>query len=179
MLHDLTSHIGVSLSSAQRFWWRPVRLSSALRDQRAADKVLRRASLAQDRARTQRMRDDLYQLLEKHPSSRQIMRSLATVERTLHCEGLEALQTLPMGVVSKALQELERVVLDWSPLGLAELRSRLAVLLKAVAPRGAPATPEDDWLALDASAQADVSEVDHAVFEEMERSWVGVTPQRA
>ena len=53
------------------------------------------------------MRHDLYQLLEQHPASRQLVRHLDLVERTLRRGGLEALEALPIRVITKALAQLE------------------------------------------------------------------------
>jgi hypothetical protein len=42
---------------------------------------------------------------------------------------LRALQKLPVEVLQRALEQLEGVVVNWSPVGLAALRSRIAVAI--------------------------------------------------
>ena len=127
------------------------------------------------------MRRDLYQLLEQHPASRQLMRHLDLVERTLRVQGLTAVEALPARVIAKALVQLERLVWDWSPVGLAELRSRLAVIV-----RDQPIDLSTPVVHADSPTPAarripqelaDVTEVDHATFEAMERSWHGRVPE--
>jgi len=78
---------------------------------------------------------------------------------------------------------MEGLVRDWSPTGLAELRSRMAVIVKARPHEEAlelaaigPTTLGSVSVHVDLAGPGDVSEVDHAEFEEMERSWVGVVP---
>jgi hypothetical protein len=130
------------------------------------------------------LRRELYQLLEQHPTSRELMRHLDLVERTLRQEGFTAVEALPVRVIAKALGQLERLVWDWTPEGLAELRSRLAVIVKtrqvdaparptAPAAKAPVAVPEPD---LGGALVGDATEIDHAAFEEMERSWSGQMP---
>ncbi len=124
------------------------------------------------------LRRDLYSLLERHPASRQTMRHLDVIERTLRHIGIDAVEALPVKVLAKGLDELEALVWDWSPVGLAELRSRLAVTVKQRRHEADAPTP----LQLerpDSSApriDAEVNEVSHELFEEMERSWTGQMP---
>jgi hypothetical protein len=98
-------------------------------------------------------------------------------------------------VLVRALTELERLVRDWSPAGLAELRSRLAVLVKnkPVQPEPPPTTTQPEPLegpaskisvfaGLDSAQPADVTDVtddEKELFAAMERSWVGQVPKAA
>ena len=174
MLQNLKSQIDSSVSSMRRLLQRPIRLGSSKAKQRQQQREAKHQ-------RVRQMRRDLYALFDQHASSRKLMRHLATVERTLQEEGLQGFEALPLGVIAKALVELERMVWDWSPTGLAELRSRMAVLAKnqpsqlASATGGGQIDVRPDG-ALGRESVAEVSEVDHAEFEEMERSWVGVVP---
>jgi hypothetical protein len=124
------------------------------------------------------MRRDLYTLLERHPASRQTMRRLDVIERTLRHTGMNAVEALPLPVLAKGLAELESLVWDWSVPGLAEVRSRLAVAVKrrrheADAPG---ASPFERYGSMPPAIDADVQEVSHELFEEMERSWTGRMP---
>jgi hypothetical protein len=124
------------------------------------------------------MRRDLYSLLERHPASRQTMRHLDLIERTLRHVDIDAVEALPIKVLTKGLAELEALVWDWSPVGLATLRSRLAVTVKR---RGheADALTSSQFERYDSNApriEAEVNEVSHELYEEMERSWSGQMP---
>jgi hypothetical protein len=133
----------------------------------------RAASAAQEKQRKSHLRDmrlDLCDLLDQHPSSRQLLRHLWFVELTLARQGIEGLEQLPVHVLSQGLVELERVVADWSPAGLADLRSRLALLVRAAEQNKGPATTASAQAVRDDDA-TDVSEVSHSVFAEMDRHW--------
>ena len=186
MLQVLKSQLGQSMSSVRRFLQKPIKLDEGNITLGASAASLREQAREKVRKQVRHMKRDLRELLGQHPSSRQLMRHLATVERTLRTEGLAGFEALPVRVVATALTELERLVWDWSPTGLAELRSRMAVIVKnrprsVEAPKAeAPAAAAADSAHADddfsSSLPADVSEVDHTVYEEMERSWVGVVP---
>ncbi|MEP6873236.1 MAG: hypothetical protein ABI887_02645 [Burkholderiales bacterium] len=186
MLQVLKSQLGQSMSSVRQFLQKPIRLDEGGFTLGASESSLRAGAREKSRKQVRHMKRDLHALLSQHPTSRQLMRHLAAVERTLRTEGLAGFEALPVRVVATALTELERLVWDWSPTGLAELRSRMAVIVKnrppavvapvVPAPAGAAAESahaDDDF---SSSLPADVSEVDHTVFEEMERSWVGFVP---
>jgi hypothetical protein len=179
MLNDIKSQLGHSLHSVQRFLQRPIsvdkgRMSLGLRPNTAGAQS-REARHLRDRP----MRHELHALLSQHPSSRQLMRHLDLVERTLRRGGREALEALPIRVITKALAQLELLVRDWSPAGLAELRSRLAVMVKTRPPETEREAALRESRSFDAAYNADVSEVEHAEFEEMERSWFGQLPEAA
>jgi len=124
------------------------------------------------------MRRDLYTLLERHPASRQTMRHLDLIERTLRRIDIDAVEALPIKVLAKGLDELEALVWDWSPVGLATLRSCLAVTVK-LRRHEANASTSSQLERYDSSApriEAEVNEVSHELYEEMERSWSGQMP---
>jgi hypothetical protein len=124
------------------------------------------------------MRRDLYTLLERHPASRQTMRHLDLIERTLRRIDIDAVEALPVKVLAKGLDELEALVWDWSPVGLATLRSRLAVTVK-LRRHEANASTSSQLERYDTSTpriEAEVNEVSHELYEEMERSWSGQMP---
>ena len=190
MKQDIKSQIGSSLHSVGAFFKRPLNLQNGEITLGVARSTLIEQARATEHKHVRRMRADLFFMLEQHPASRELVRSLALVERTMQRSGFEGVDQLPHKVLARALVELERLVWDWSPVGLAELRSRLAVLVKnkpvepekaaadSESPEG-PASKISVFAGLDSAQSADVSEVDHALFEEMERSWVGQIPKAA
>jgi hypothetical protein len=122
------------------------------------------------------MQKELRGLLHQHPQTKKMLRHLAYVEHTLHHNGLNAVDDLPLDLLSKALTQLESLVLNWSARGLGETRSRLSLLVKnkeIVALHMGSAAQATE---VDSSQRADVCEVSHSVFEETERSWRGQLP---
>jgi hypothetical protein len=189
MLQVFKSQLGESMKSVRRFLEKPIKLDDGNIRLGVSDAARRAEAHAEKRRRVRRIKADLYELLGQHPATRRLMRHLALVERALHSHGLEGLDALSLRVVAKALSELENLVRDWSPAGLADLRSRMAVIVKngqLASPKVAsgavraapPSAAHDDF---DHSESADVIEtgMGMAEFEEMERSWVGVIPAPA
>lgn len=191
MLNDLKSQFGGSVESVLRLFQRPAGAGTG--DTRPGSRDTRAQAREEHHRRVRLMRRELYQLMEQHPTSRELMRHLDLVERTLRQEGFSAVQALPVRVIAKALQQLEKLVWDWSPSGLAELRSRLAVIVRtrqADAAEGAngaaptqPSAKAFDRVpdvevvgTLGGALVGDATELDHAAFEEMERSWSGEMP---
>jgi hypothetical protein len=193
MLEDLKLQLGTSLHSVGTFFKRPLNLENGEIKLGVARSTVLAQARADERKHVRRMRADLFFMLEQHPSARELVRSLALVERTMQRGGFDAVDKLPHKVLVRALTELERLVRDWSPAGLAELRSRLAVLVKnkPVSPEPPTTTPPEPepiegpaskisvFAGLDSAQPGDVTEVDHALYEEMERSWVGQVPKAA
>ena len=68
-------------------------------------------------------------LLAEVPESRSALRHLVFVEAALQKKGLRALGKLPVEVLERALEQLESLVTNWSPVGLASLRSKMAVAI--------------------------------------------------
>ena len=73
------------------------------------------------------IRKELAALLDDQPEARQTLRHLGFVEQALAKKGLRALHKLPLDVLQRALEQFEGLVVNWSPLGLANLRSKMAV----------------------------------------------------
>ena len=165
MFQDLKSQLGHSLHSVASLLHRPLTLHGGAGASAAQGSA---TAKARGRAVAIRMQTDLADLLDLHASARQLMRHLDVVDRALRRGGLPAWERLPIRVHVKALAELESLVWDWSTDGLAELRSRTAVLVK-----NKPADDAPQSLYLDATLHADVSEVEHSIFEESQRSWAG------
>jgi hypothetical protein len=186
MLNDLKSQLGSSVDSVRRLFQRPAPGSAD--ERRGSTRDARLRAREEHHRRVRLMRRELFQLMEQHPTSRELMRHLDLVERTLRQDGFSAVQALPVRVIARALQQLEKLVWDWSSEGLAELRSRLAVIVRTRAadvparPDAAPPTAaaakagEPELGALVGPAVGDATEIDHAEFAEMERSWSGQMP---
>ena len=77
----------------------------------------------------QLMRHQLAELLDELPETRPALKHLVFVEHALVKRGLKALHKLPLDVLEKALLQLEGLVTNWSPVGLASLRSKMAVAI--------------------------------------------------
>ena len=73
--------------------------------------------------------EQLDALLTELPETRQTLRPLVFVERALQKKGLRALHKMPIDVLQRALEQLEGLVTNWSPVGLANLRSKMAVAI--------------------------------------------------
>lgn len=71
--------------------------------------------------------EQLGELLTAVPETRSALRHLVFVEHALQKKGVRALHRLPLDVLQKALEQLEGLVVNWSPVGLASLRSKMAV----------------------------------------------------
>ncbi|XVJ70313.1 MAG: hypothetical protein HEQ39_12190 [Rhizobacter sp.] len=122
------------------------------------------------------MKKELRELLRQHPQTKKLLRHLAYVEQTLRHDGLQAVDDLPMDVLHKALTQLETLVANWSALGLGEIRSRLSLLIKNKKILALHVEDATHSTQMDLSQRADVCEVSHSVFEEMDRSWRGHIP---
>lgn len=75
------------------------------------------------------VRTELAALLNELPETRQTMKHLVFVEKALEKKGLKVLHKLPLDVLRRAHEQLENLVTNWTPLGLANLRSKMAVAI--------------------------------------------------
>jgi hypothetical protein len=66
-------------------------------------------------------------VLDEQPGARQALRHLVYFEAKFRRKGLKALHGTPLPLLSKALEQFEALVVNWSPVGLATLRSKMAV----------------------------------------------------
>lgn len=82
------------------------------------------------RAALRLMVTELREVLASAPDARESSRHLAFLEQALLREGLKSLETVPLDVLRKALDQFEALVTNWSPEGLAGLRSRIAVAIQ-------------------------------------------------
>jgi len=75
------------------------------------------------------MRQQLAELLDEVPETRLTLRHLVMVEHALGKKGVRVLHKLPLEVLQRAHEQLEGLVTNWSPVGLASLRSKMAVAI--------------------------------------------------
>ena len=94
------------------------------REQAVADESRRKA-----RAEIELLLTQLKELLDEVPETRITLKQLVFVEHALQKKGLKALHKLPLPALQKALEQLEGLVTNWSPAGLANLRSKMAVAI--------------------------------------------------
>jgi len=87
------------------------------------------AAAAKDREALELIRAQLSALLDELPETRHTMRHLAFVEQALGKKGLRALDKLPLELMRHALDQFEGLVTNWSPVGLAGLRAKMAVAI--------------------------------------------------
>lgn len=180
MFDDLKAQLGSSVRNAWRFLERPIELDQGnVTLGEPKSQTLERAR-KERQEKVRQMRSDLLALMQKHRGTRLLMAHLNLVECTLRQRGLSAVERLPAPVLAKALHQLENLVWDWSPAGLAELRSRLSIQVRQrraelSASRRAAMDLAD--ASLSAPQVIDLLDVDHAMFEDMERSWAGQMPK--
>ncbi len=98
--------------------------SKPTRQQRQVDEARRKAQ-----AETDLLLAQLKALLDEVPETRHTLKQLVFVEHALQKKGLRALHKLPLPLLQKALEQLEGLVTNWSPAGLANLRSKMAVAI--------------------------------------------------
>jgi hypothetical protein len=87
------------------------------------------ATVKKEAAELALMREQLGALLSQLPETRRALRALVVVEQMLAKKGLRALRKMPLDVLKRALEQFEGLVTNWSPAGLANLRSKMAVTI--------------------------------------------------
>jgi len=120
------------------------------------------------------MQQELAEALDSQPGTRDALRHLVYFESKLRRKGLRALQRVPLPLLRRALAQFEALVSNWSPVGLATLRSKMAVAVierehegaEDGASQGPGNTREDERLLAESEAQergaAGADEVDAA-----------------
>jgi hypothetical protein len=90
-----------------------------------------RRELAQKKERDELtlVQDQLRDVLDEATGARTTLHHLVFVEHAINKKGLRALHKLPLPVLRRALEQLEHLVTNWSPEGLANLRSKMAVAI--------------------------------------------------
>jgi hypothetical protein len=102
----------------------PAAKRPAVRPPTKAEKAAARAE--QD---LQQARAELAQLLDQDAALRSKVRHLTFIEQALAKKGWRGLYKVPLDVLQRALDQLETLVTNWSPVGLACLRSKMAVAI--------------------------------------------------
>lgn len=78
---------------------------------------------------TMLVRTELAALLNELPETRTTMRHLVFVEQAIAKKGLKVLHKIPLDVLRRAHDQLDNLVINWSAVGLANLRSKMAVAI--------------------------------------------------
>jgi len=118
------------------FWWAAhkrrsgawrVRPPSREAQQTRPEPAIRSLQASIDAVRA--MRAELGRVLDADGSHRHTYRNLARFERKFDKHGLRTIEQLPVDQLRRALREFESLVRNWSSASLADLRSRMAVVL--------------------------------------------------
>jgi len=106
-----------------------VRLALENRSQPQVPPPPSRAKVAAEREQRdlELARSELAALLDSNVGLRSTLRHLAFVEHALEKKGWRSLYKVPPDVLQSALRQFEGLVTNWSPAGLACLRSKMAV----------------------------------------------------
>ena len=108
----------------------------------------------------------LQDLLAQHEESRRLAPHLAHLEQTLARQGSRALKVLPVNVLNKALDQLDRLDGTARSDDLMALRLRVEEAVK----RRTPARLRDDVSLIE------VTEASHSQFDEADRRWTAAAP---
>ncbi|MEQ1804496.1 MAG: hypothetical protein ABL900_03885 [Burkholderiaceae bacterium] len=123
---------------------------------------------SQDDESLLRMRTELKDLLNLSAGARDVLQHLAGLERALKTLGLGAFEGLPSHVLKRTAAQLENVLPQPVPAGIAEIRTRIAKALAAheraqSAPAVKPAPPpiyfSDDKLQVSETTHTDFMRV--------------------
>ena len=123
------------------------------------------------------MRAELKKLLDVHPGTRRVMRHLVYVERALQDQGLQALIEIPEEVLSTALEQLEKLVSNWSNRELATLRSKMSVAAVNRARDPFYGTTGHKASAFHTESRLQVGDATHSMFLELERQYKELVPR--
>lgn len=135
-----------------------------------------RAVQGLDTAKLVLMRTELRMLLKRHPQARSLARHLAYFERALHKSGARAYDEVPVDVLRKALIQIEFLVTNWSAVGLAELRSRLAISISDREHERQGPESVQDLRHLKGGHAVSVQDATVSQFMEMAQSWAQPAP---
>ncbi len=108
----------------------------------------------------------LQELLAQHEESRRLAPHLAHLEQTLARQGSRALKMLPVNVLTKAIDQLDRLEGTARSDDLMALRLRVEEAVK----RHAPSRLRDDVSSIE------VTEASHSQFDEADRRWTAAAP---
>jgi hypothetical protein len=108
----------------------------------------------------------LLDLLGRHDGARQLYPHLCHVEEALARHGSKALATTPIGVLQRAMVQLDNLEGNERSYDLMTLRLRVDESVK----RRTPVNPRADALAIE------VTDASHSQFDEAENQWTGRVP---
>jgi len=117
------------------------------------------------------MQLELRHLITQHAGTRQLMRHLGYIERAMRKNGPDALDDIPLDVLSKGFTQLKSLVTDWSRPGLAELRSRLSILIAAKEEELRKKQSNSRLSDFFTSTRMQVSEATPSDFVAVEKNW--------
>ncbi|RQP24824.1 hypothetical protein DZC73_08065 [Albitalea terrae] len=117
------------------------------------------------------MQIELRHLLTQHNGTRRLMRHLGYIERALRKDGPEALDGIPLEVLSKGFAQLKSIVTDWSCPGLSELRSRLSILIAAKEEEARSKHGHSRLSDFFTTTRLQVSEATPSDFVEVQKTW--------
>ena len=123
------------------------------------------------------MRAELKKLLDVHPGTRRVMRHLVYFERALAADGLRALIEIPEEVLSTALEQLEKLVSNWSNRELATLRSKMSVAVVNRQKDPFYGTGGVKPSMFNTESRLQVGDATHSMFLELERQYQGLVPR--
>ena len=123
------------------------------------------------------MRAELKKLLDVHPGTRRVMRHLVYVERALAADGLRALIEVPEEVLATALEQLEKLVSNWSNRDLATLRSKMSVAVVNRSKDPFYGTGGVKPSTFNTDSRLQVGDATHSMFLELERQYQGLVPR--
>lgn len=123
-------------------------------------------------------------LIKQYPGLRQAMPHLAHIERALRRQGSRALARVPVSVLQRGLEQLDRLQSQQPRDALRTLRYRLVeaiTMRQAECAGGAGALGSDSVAGTRSARRApgglEVMEVPQSEFDEVERSWTGTMPR--
>jgi len=123
------------------------------------------------------MRAELKKLLDVHPGTRRVMRHLVYFERALATDGLRALIEIPEEVLGTALEQLEKLVSNWSNRDLATLRSKMSVAVVNRQKDPFYGTSGGKPSMFNTDSRLQVGDATHSMFLELERQYQGLVPR--
>jgi len=109
------------------FWWAAHKRRSPEAPETRPEPATRSLQASIEAVRA--MRGELGKVLDSDESHRRTYRNLARFERKFDKYGLRTIEQLPVDQLRRALREFESLVRNWSSASLADLRSRMAVVL--------------------------------------------------
>jgi hypothetical protein len=133
---------------------------------------IKREAAVADSSEAAALRAALKAVLDRHASSRKVLVHLRVLEKALRSRGLRAFEELPPELMRRAMFQLDTLVSDWSPAGLAALRSRLiAAMVKREGVSGRRGAAEQPLSDFGDGSRLQVAEGSVTTFMEVNEQW--------